>query len=113
MSHRIFARWVDDPFESPITLDARLSATHRVVGQWALFGAAGLRTPHCRPFSLDAEGCMDFGEGRVEGDRFWRTDIRSREITLGATFIITWSGGESGVYRIEKIYEPGSKTGAE
>lgn len=110
MSHRIFARWIDDPLESPITLDAQLNAAHRIIGHWLLFGATGLRTPQSRPFTLDVDGCMDFGEGRAASDRCWQTDIRARELTIGATFSVTWSGGESGMYRIEKIYEPGSKT---
>lgn len=112
MNCRIFARWVDDPLETPVTLDAALGLTRRIAGDWILFGATGLHTPQCLPFTLDAEGRMDFGAGRAEADRFWRTDIRTREIALGAKFDVTWSGGDSGVYRIEKIYVPGRKTGA-
>ena len=54
----------------------------------------------------------DFGEGRGEADRHWRTDLRERPIVLGATFGVIWSGGERGVYRVEKIARPGSKTDA-
>ena len=110
MNVRIFARWTDDPFESPITLDAKLTPARRIQGNWALFGATGI-APRCRPFILDAAGAIDFGEGRDAAERFWRTDIRAREINLGETFAVTWSGGDTGVYRIEKIYEPGSKSG--
>lgn len=111
MNIRLFARWTDDPLESPITLDARLTPARRVMGSWTLFGMTGV-SPNCRPFLLDANGRMDFGEGRDEAERFWRTDIRDREIALGKTFNVIWSGGDTGVYRIEKIYEPGSKSAA-
>ncbi len=108
---RILARWADDPLESPLTLDARLDATgRRIMGRWTLLGAAGLGTPRCRPFTLDAVGTMDFGEGRTDGDRYWRCDIRQRDIALGSMFEVIWSGGERGVYRIEKIAEPGSRS---
>ena len=112
MNHRIFARWVDDPLASPITLDAQLNASRKIVGGWLLFGATGARTLYGRPFTLDGKGRMDFGEGRADADRFWTSDIRTREIIVGGTFTVTWSGGESGVYRIAKVYAPGSKTGA-
>ncbi len=114
MNVRILARWEDDPLESPITLDAILDpATRRIVGRWKLFGCAGLGTSRVRPFVLEADGRMDFGEGRADEDRYWRADIRARDITLGATFEVIWCGGERGRYRIEKIAEPGSKTGGE
>jgi len=113
MNVRILARWVDDPLESPITIDARLDAnSKRIQGRWTLLGATDLGAPRCRPFTLDGDGMIDFGEGRPEGDRFWRCDIRARDISLGSTFEVVWSGGERGVYRIEKIAEPGSR-GAE
>jgi hypothetical protein len=112
MNVRILARWDDDPLESPITLDARLdNRGGKIAGRSVLLGATGLGTPRCRPFALDADGRMDFGEGRVDEDRIWRTDIRDRDIGLGETFTVRWSGGETGVYRIEKIAEPGSKSG--
>ncbi len=111
MNARITARWEDDPLESPITLDARLDAAGtRIAGREALFGATGLGSPLCRPFALDAAGAMDFGAGRPAEDRFWRCDIRQRDIVLGGAFAIVWSGGESGTYVIEKIAAPGSKT---
>ena len=109
MSQRIFARWVDDPLESPITLDAQIGVDGRIVGHWILFGATGLIARNNRPFTLDADGQIDFGESSGLQDRYWRTDIRSRPIALGEKFSVTWSGGESGDYRIEKIYKPGSK----
>ncbi len=114
MNVRLLARWEDDPLESPISLDASLDpARRRIAGRWILLGATSLGLPQCRPFALDGEGRMDFGEGRADGDRYWRCDIRDIDITLGATFTVTWSGGETGVYRIEKIAEPGSKSGGE
>jgi hypothetical protein len=112
MNVRILARWEDDPLESPITLDARLDESgRRIAGASVLLGATALGLPQCRPFALDGDGRMDFGEGRADEDRYWRTDIRSREISLGGTFAVIWSGGERGVYRIEKIARMGSKSG--
>ncbi len=110
MNARIFARWEDDPLESPITLDAPLDGLPpRIRGGWVLFGATGLGGPAVRAFALDADGRMDFGAGRADADRFWRTDIRAQPIVLGGVFDVVWSGGERGVYRIEKIARPGSK----
>ena len=114
MNVRLLARWDDDPLESPITLDAPLDATRRrIAGRWDLLGATSLGLPHCRPFVLNSDGRMDFGEGRADGDRFWRCDIREQDITVGSLFRVTWSGGESGVYRIDKIARPGSKAASE
>lgn len=112
MNVRVFARWEDDPLEATITLDAKLDAsTRRIAGRWILFGAIGIGTADCRPFALDGEGRMDFGAGWGVADRIWRTDIRERELSLGALFEVMWSGGERGLYRIEKISTPGSKRG--
>jgi len=110
MNVRILARWIDDPLESPITLDARLDASgKRISGRWTLLGATDIGTPQCKPFALNGDGVMDFGAGRDADDRHWRCDIRARDIALGAEFEVVWSGGERGVYRIEKIAEPGSR----
>jgi hypothetical protein len=110
MNVRILARWEDDPLESAITLDARLDASGaRIAGGEILFGATGLGGPDARPFTLDADGVMDFGAGRPQADRYWRCDIRTREIRRGAIFEVTWSGGERGRYRIEKVAQPGSR----
>lgn len=112
MNVRILARWEDDPLESPITLDARLDAGGgQIAGGEILFGATNIGTPQARPFCLDPNGVIDFGEGRPEADRYWRCDIRACAISRGATFHVTWSGGECGVYRIEKIARPGSRGG--
>jgi hypothetical protein len=110
MNVRVVARWDDDPLVSPITLDARLGAK-RVAGAAPIFGATGLGAEECRPFVLDAEGVMDFGAGRPAADRFWRTDFRERDIAVGGTFEVRWSGGETGVYTIEKVAVLGSKGG--
>jgi hypothetical protein len=109
---RILARWSDDPLESPLTVDVRLHAQRRrIVGHWPLFGAVGLGTPACRPFVLEAGGRLDFGEGRAGPERFWQTDMREREIAVGASFRMVWSGGDAGSYVIEKIAVLGSKAG--
>ncbi len=110
MNVRILARWDDDPLESAITLDAQLAqAGRRIAGRSMLFGAAGLGSDKVRPFVLDASGKMDFGAGVPASDRFWHCDIRQCEIALGGAFGVTWSGGERGVFRIEKIAVVGSK----
>ena len=113
MNVRILARWVDDPTESPITLDATLDERKRLSGKWTVFGATDIDTARARPFALDREGRMDFGAGRAEGDRVWRTDVRAASIEVGAAFTVTWSGGERGVYRIEKVSVLGTKKSEE
>ncbi len=107
---RILAHWSDDPAESPITLDARIDpGTNRIAGKWTVFGAVSAGAPQCRPFALDASGLMDFGAGRDERERFWRTDIRLGAIAVGAAFKVTWPGGDVGGYVIEKVARLGSK----
>ena len=110
---RILAHWIDDPTESPVTLDARIDArSRRLLGRWTIFGAVCIDAENCRPFALDAHGVMDFGAARAD-ERYWRTDIRGKEIAVGATFAIIWPGGDSGVYKIEKVARLGAKSGAQ
>jgi len=109
MNVRILARWIDDPTESPITLDAELDADRRIRGKWTIFGATDIDTDLAKPFALDRGGRMDFGAGRAEADRVWRADVRTKAIEVGARFSVTWSGGERGEYRIEKVSVPGGK----
>jgi hypothetical protein len=108
---RILAAWIDDPLQSPITVDVRIAAeTHRIVGRWSMFGATAIGTDACRPFVLTRDGRMDFGEGRRAPDRYWRTDLLEREIVVGQRFAVEWSGGDSGTFVIEKVARLGSKT---
>ncbi len=107
---RIVASWRDDPLESPVTIDARVDARdHRIAGKWTIHGATFLDSPRCRPFVLDAAGVMDFGEGRADDERYWRTDLRQRDIRIGAEFRIVWPGGDEGVYVIDRIARLGAK----
>jgi hypothetical protein len=109
---RVLARWSDDPLESPLTVDVRLHAERRrIVGHWPLFGAVCIGTPSCRPFVLEADGRLDFGEGRPGHERFWQTDLRECEIAVGASFRVVWNGGDTGSYVIEKVAVLGSKSG--
>ncbi len=109
---RILAHWIDDPTESPISIDARVNApAKRIIGKWTIFGATCMDTRQCRPFALDADGAMDFGAGRGENERYWRTDVRLCEIAVGATFKVVWTGGDEGSYVIDKVARLGSKGG--
>jgi hypothetical protein len=109
---RILAHWTDDPTESPLTIDASLDvSSKRIAGKWTIFGATCMDTAQSRPFALDNTGVIDFGAYCTTDERIWRTNLRTCEIAVGATFVVTWAGGDQGVYAIDKVARLGSKSG--
>lgn len=101
---RVIARWVDDPTESPLAVDVVIE-DRRITGPSLAFGCIDWEGAR-RPFTLDEDGVIAFGEG----GETWRTEIRGAEMRVGVTFRIDWEQGDEGVYRIVKIAFPGTRS---
>lgn len=100
---RVIARWVDDSLESPLQVDLMIE-NERVMGPGLAFGCIDPEGRR-RPFVLDENGRMDFGNRIV-----WNCALRESIMRVGTTFQIDFGQGDEGTYRIVKIAVLGSKT---
>jgi len=106
LAARVFAEWIDDRSECRFAFDLIVDRVDcRICGQWPIFGATDIGGPDARPFLLEPDGRLRFGQT----DRDWRTDLRGRPIKVGERFQVWWSPTDLAEYEIVKVAVLGSK----
>jgi hypothetical protein len=102
---RIYAEYVQNKDEYPMTFDFLLDDAGKPAGQHYTYGLSGRpeESGECFPFALVADGSMDFGSAyQNEEDRWWKTNLREQNIEPNAPFKI-WEKEQEYDYTIVKI----------
>jgi hypothetical protein len=107
---RVFIEYLNDPEDGPMMFDVKMDPTGRkVLGSWPIFGCYGLygRSEEIYPVILRGDGVLDFGFS--EPNRFWRTDLRDRQLRA-SEYVVVWDHNQDEwAYHIRKVVVLGER----